>query len=127
MSQIFKKRVPLNILYDLLDSYSHHNSKYYLVNDVFFKKLKFDDILNKFLDTIKPYYFESKKFYVERNMTYVRFTTIIRQICKLHELHFSSKILYDRSKYNINYYIYKNLILTKVNFQNGSQLQGCIG
>jgi hypothetical protein len=108
MSQIFKKRVPLDILYDLLNSYSYHNSKYYLVNDVFFKKLKFDNILDKFLNTIKPYYFESKKFYVERNMTYVRFTTIIRQICKLHELHFSSKILYDRSKYNINYYIYKN-------------------
>ena len=108
MSQIFKKTVPLNILYDLLEVYTQFNSKYYLVNDVFFKKLKFDDVLHKFLETIKPYYFDSKKFYVERNMTYPRFTTIIRQICKFHGLHFSSKILYDRSKYNINYYIYKN-------------------
>ena len=108
MSQIFKKAVPLNILYDLLEVYAQHNDKYYLVNDVFFKKLKFDDLLDNFLETIKPYYFESKKFYVERTITYVRFTTIIRQICKFHGLYFSSKILYDRSKYNINYYIYKN-------------------
>ena len=108
MSQIFKKAVPLKILYDLLEIYTQHNSKYYLVNDVFFKKLKFDDVLNNFLQAIKPYYFESKKFYVERNINYVRFTTIIRQICKFHGLHFSSKILYDRSKYSINYYIYKN-------------------
>ena len=108
MSQIFKKTVPLNILYDLLDIYSQHNSKYYLINDVFFKKLKFDNVLEKFLESIKPYYFDSKRFYVERNMTYVRFTTVIRQLCKFHKLHFSSKILYDRSKYNINYYIYKN-------------------
>ena len=108
MSQIFKKAVPLNILYDLLDSYSQENVKFYLINDVFFKKLKFDNVLEKFLQSVKPYYFESKRFYVERNMNYVRFTTIIRQICKFHKLHFSSKILYDRSKYNINYYIYKN-------------------
>ena len=108
MSQIFKKAVPLNILYDLLDSYSQDNVKFYLINDVFFKKLKFDNVLEKFLQSVKPYYFESKRFYVERNMNYVRFTTIIRQICKFHKLHFSSKILYDRSKYNINYYIYKN-------------------
>ena len=108
MSQIFKKAVPLHVLYDLLDLYSHNNVKYYLVNDIFYKKLKFDNVLEKFLQTIKPYYYDSKRFYVERDMSYVRFTTIIRQICKFHKLHFSSKILYDRSKYNINYYIYKN-------------------
>lgn len=107
MSQIFKKKVPVDILYDLLDAYSLNNEKYYLINDVLFKKIKFDNMLVSFLEKIRPYYFESKKFYVERQMNYVRFTTIIRQIAKLHGLHFSSKILYDRSKYNINYYIYK--------------------
>lgn len=107
MSQIFKKKVPVSFLYDLLDTYSTNNEKYYLINDVLFKKVKFNDMLDCFLEKIKPYYFESKKFYVERQINYVRFTTIIRQIAKLHGLHFSSKILYDRSKYNINYYIYK--------------------
>ena len=107
MSQIFKKKVPLEILYNLLELYSEHNSKYYLVNDVFFKKMKFENALDDFLQKIKPYYFDSKKFYVERSINYVRFTTIIRQICNHHELHFSSKILYDRSKYNIIYYIFK--------------------
>ena len=107
MSQIFKKKIPVTILYDLLDTYSYNNEKFYLINDVLFKKLKFNNMLESFLEKIKPYYFESKKFYVERQITYVRFTTIIRQIAKLHGLHFSSKILYDRSKYNINYYIYK--------------------
>ena len=107
MSQIFKKKIPVTILYDLLDTYSYNNEKFYLINDVLFKKVKFNNMLENFLEKIKPYYFESKKFYVERQITYVRFTTIIRQIAKLHGLHFSSKILYDHSKYNINYYIYK--------------------
>ena len=107
MSQIFKKKIPVTILYDLLDTYSNNNEKFYLIDDVLFKKLKFNNVLESFLEKIKPYYFKSKKFYVERQITYVRFTTIIRQIAKLHGLHFSTKILYDRSKYNINYYIYK--------------------
>ena len=107
MSQIFKKQVPVELLFSVLDEYSIKNEKYYLVDDILFKKLKFDNKIDIFLENLKPYYFDSKKFYVERTMNYVRFTTVVRQICKLLGLHFSSKILYDRSKYNINYYIYK--------------------
>ena len=47
MSQIFKKKVPVSFLYDLLDTYSTNNEKYYLINDVFFKKVKFWFEINK--------------------------------------------------------------------------------
>ena len=107
MSQIFKKKVPLALLFSLLEEYSTTNEKYYLINNTFFKKLKFNNVLEEFLEKLKPYYHISKLFYIQRQINYTRFTTIIRQICKLHELHFTSKILYDRSNYNINYYIYK--------------------
>ena len=107
MSQIFKKKVPQSILFDLLDKYSVLNDKYYLINHIFYKKVKFNNGLAEFLEILKPYYHLSKQFYVDRQINYTRFTTIIRQLCKLHELHFTSKILYDRSNYSIDYYIYK--------------------
>lgn len=107
MTQIFKKKVPLTMLYDLLNNYSVNNDKYYLINTTFYKKLRFDNVLTDFLEKIKPYYHVSKQFYINRAINYVRFTTIIRQICKLHDLHFTSKIIYDRSDYSINYFIYK--------------------
>ncbi len=107
MSQIFKKKVPQSILFELLEKFSVSNDKYYLINNIFYKKVKFNNALNEFLEILKPYYHLSKQFYVDRQINYTRFTTIIRQLCKLHELHFTSKILYDRSNYSIQYYIYK--------------------
>ena len=33
MSQIFKKKIPVSILDDLLNVYCNNNDKYYLIND----------------------------------------------------------------------------------------------
>ena len=59
----------------------------------------------KFKDTIKPYYRGSKQFYVDRDLTFNRFTTIIKQICHLNNNKIISKIVYNKSKYEIEYYI----------------------
>ena len=39
-------------------------------------------------------------------LNYTKFVTIIRQICKKNEIPFSNTIKYDKSTYNIIYYIY---------------------
>ena len=62
MSQIFKKQEIVELLFSVLDEYSIKNEKYYLVDDILFKKLKFDNKLNIFLENLKPYYFDSKSF-----------------------------------------------------------------
>ena len=65
-----------------------------------------------FLINIKPFealndsYHKSKRFYLTRNMTYKNFLTILRQVCNFICIPYTSKILYNSSKYNIIYILY---------------------
>jgi len=105
--QIFKEDFDSAILYTLLnDICSLKNEKYYIIDKIAFKKAQYNKLLEPFLESLEKYYHESKKFYITRKLNYTRFITIIRQICKKNEIAFSSTIKYDKSTYNIVYYIY---------------------
>ena len=106
-NQIFKKKFPNKIIFDFLETYAiKDNTKYYLVTKESFKSAEFHEDIEKFTDSIEGYYFNCKKFYVNRKQNYKTFVTILRQICKFNHLAFTSKINYDKSKYEIIYYIY---------------------
>jgi hypothetical protein len=105
--QIFKDDIPNNILYNFLSEIcTTKNEKYFVVDKIAFKKAQFNKSLQPFLDSLDKYYHESKKFYLKRKQNYTKFITIIRQICKKNEIPFSNTIKYDKSTYNIIYYIY---------------------
>lgn len=105
--QIFKDDIPNSILYNLLTEIcTTKNDKYFVVDKIAFKKAQFNKSLQPFLDSLDKYYHESKKFYLKRKLNYTKFITIIRQICKKNEIPFSNTIKYDKSTYNIIYYIY---------------------
>ena len=104
--QIFKTGIPPEILYDLLEQICIKTESYYIVDIVAYKKMKFHNLHEAFLNTIIEYYHYSKKFYVEREFTYNSFTNIVRQICKLNNIMFTSQIKYNESKYNIDFFIY---------------------
>jgi hypothetical protein len=40
-------------------------------------------------------------------MNYNKFVTVVRQICSVNNLPYTSKIVYNKSNYDILYYIYK--------------------
>lgn len=105
-TQIFKKDFPISLLFNLLDSICTKNDKHYLLNSESFKKGTFNGIIEKFIETCVPYYHNSKKQYLERNLTYNTFTTIVRQICNFNKLTYASQIKYSKSKYDIVYIIY---------------------
>jgi len=105
--QIFKENIPNDYVFNLLDKINSYKSeKCYTIDTTSFKKGCFNNNIKDFLELIAPYYHLSKQFYVNRQMTFTRFTTIIRQICKANNISFTSQIKYDKSKYNIVYYIY---------------------
>ena len=58
------------------------------------------------MDSCKPFYHISKQKYLERKLTYNNFTTILRQICNFNKINYTSQIKYDKSTYDIIYYIY---------------------
>lgn len=106
MSQTFKNIVDKSILFDFLEKVCDKTDKYYIFNMVAYKRGELNNNIEPFIDNIKPFYHKAKLFYINRKLNYSRVCTIIRQICKLNSIMFSTKIIYSKSKYNIPYYIY---------------------
>tara|TARA_Y100000590_G_C15387328_1_gene888722 strand:- start:209 stop:535 length:327 start_codon:yes stop_codon:yes gene_type:complete len=106
-SQIFKLPPSKELMYDFLKKWAiKNNTKYYYVSKMIFRRALFKNDIKQFCDQMKQFYFSSKEKYVTRTQTYKTFMTVLRQICKYHHIPFVSKIKYDRSLYQITYYIY---------------------
>ena len=106
-SQIFKKKIEIQLLINLLDKISNKKNNYYLLNQSSFKRGIYNNEICFFLDSLKDYYFSSKLKYIEKAYhNYNGFSTVIRQICKYYNLQYSSKIQYERSCYEIIHFIY---------------------
>lgn len=105
-TQIFKKPIPNENLFTLLDNICVKNEKYYTLNTNSYKKGLFNESIQHFFLDCNQYYHNSKKKYLDRKLTYNNFTTVIRQICNFNKIVYTSQIKYDKSKYDIIYYIY---------------------
>ena len=106
MNQTFKTPIDKNILFDFLMKVCDKSSKYYIFNSCSYKRGELNGENVAFLERIKPFYHAAKLFYVDRKLTYSGMCTLIRQICKYHSILFSSRIVYVKSKHNIQYFIY---------------------
>jgi NADPH-dependent glutamate synthase beta subunit-like oxidoreductase len=106
LNQLFKKKIPSEILVALLESICIKTEKYYLVNHDVYKKGIFTNKIPEFMSSIREYYYLSKQKYVDKKLSYNSFTTVLRQICKHNHLTFGSQIKYDKSNYDIHYYVY---------------------
>lgn len=105
-TQIFKNEIPSNIFFELLNKICIKTEKYYLFNNNSFKKGIFNGEIQKFIDFCVPYYHISKRKYLERKLTHNSFVTIIRQICNFNKIIYTYQTKYDKSTYDIVYYIY---------------------
>lgn len=105
-TQIFKNQIPNNMFFELLDKICLKNEKHYTFNFNAFKKGVYSEDIQKFLLDCLPYYHISKRKYLERKLTHKGFATILRQICNFNEIKYTSEIKYDKSTYDIIYYIY---------------------
>jgi hypothetical protein len=103
--QIFKYAVPVEPLFGLLDKICMKEENTYIFNNNAYKKGIFDNNIPPFLEECKPYYHASKQKYVEKKMTYTAFTTVLRQICNFNDIKYTTKIRYEKSTYEIVYYI----------------------
>lgn len=101
----FIKKIPIEMLYIFLDKNGIKKDKYYLFDYNCFRVMIYHNYYEEFINSIMDYYKPSKVFYLTRPITYNSFITIIRQICKINNVEFKTKILYQHSIYNIEYYI----------------------
>ena len=114
-SQLFCKDISLDILYYYLNTVSNkyieddickNYIEYYKIDKIIFKKLQFHGHINTFIEKIREYYYQNKQFYIDREMTYNNFLTIIRQICKFNNIQLKKEIIYEKDTYEIEYYLY---------------------
>ena len=105
-TQIFKNIIPTEKLFELLDSICLKNDKHYTFNVESFKRGVYKEIIQQFIEFCIPYYHISKRKYLEKKLTFNSFATIMRQICNINKITYTSQIKYDKSKYDIVYYIY---------------------
>ena len=105
-SQIFKKSVPKEKLFELLDTICIKTNKYYLFDVNAYKKGMYNKKIQEFCEFAQPFYHTSRQYYIKRELSYSRFLTILRQICRVQNISFHSHIKYINSSYDIPYYIY---------------------
>lgn len=106
MSQIFKRIADRSLLFDYLYKTCQIPNKYFVYDLISYKRGEFNGDNQLFCDNIRQYYHESKCFYIDRKLSYSNMCTIIRQICKPNNILYTTTIIYSKSKYNINYFIY---------------------
>lgn len=104
--QIFKNKIHNETLFELLNQICLKTDQYFIFNIDSFKKGVYKEIIQEFIQNCIPYYHISKRIYLERELTYNAFTTILRQICKFNDINYTYKIKYDKSIYNIVYFVH---------------------
>jgi hypothetical protein len=108
-TQIFKKNIPISILFDLFDKICVKNNNNYIVDNISFNKGIYNNYIEQFLKQCIPYYHTSKQKYLHKCNKYNKFTTVVRQICNFNKIKYTSNIKYYKSKYEIVYFIFFNL------------------
>ena len=116
MSQNFKKIYDLNKLINIISKFcTNEKKKEYIFSPISYKKMIYNKAIDPFITELQEYYHKSKQFYLKRDMTYKNILTIFRQILNSLCIPYTSKIIYNKSKYTINYIIYLNDEIIKDN------------
>ncbi len=98
-SQLFCKKVSFDLIEPYLQKICTRctDTGAYILDETAFSLLMFHGMDTDFINTMRPYYHNSKLNYVDRKLTFKSFSTIVRQICKATGKNISSKIKYFHS------------------------------
>jgi hypothetical protein len=113
-NQLFKTPVPVHVLWDFLKQNFTETDTHILITKYLFHKAEYNQTLSitnptlsQFITAIRDHYYLSKRKYIDRPLTYKFFLTLIRQLCNAHHIQYSTKLVYNKSMYEIEYCITK--------------------
>ena len=104
--QLFCRPIDIPMLRRFFDKISQDKNGSYLIDYNAYKKMLFHDLQYVFREQLKPYYHKSKHFYLDRELTYKSFATILRQVCKYNSIKITSRVRYIESIYTNEYTIF---------------------
>ena len=105
-NQIIKTLIPNETVFSFLQMNCIKNGNCFIFNTIAFKRGLYNESIKTFLGECDKHYHCSKKKYLDIKSNYSKFVTVLRQICKSNQLKYTSQIKYERSTYEIIYYIY---------------------
>lgn len=108
MSQLFKNPYPAEKLKEyILKLCEHVDDSSYIFSKACFKRAQMTGLAAEFITDVCPYYHKSKQKYADVSaINYKLVANVLRQLCKFHNIHMESKIRYDKSSYEIEYFIH---------------------
>ena len=104
-NQIFKTIIHPDVLWNFIKENGEQIEDQYIFNKSLYKKAVFKDTITPFIQSLDIYYYESKKHYIRRKMDYIKFITIIRQLCNSIDVKYTTQLVYNNSTYEIVYSI----------------------
>ena len=104
-SNYFNQIIPKTHLYTLLNRICRIEQNTYILNYNSYKSGMFYDLISQFMQFCVPYYLKTKQIYATKEITYKSFLTVVRHICKTNHIPYTNKIKYNKSEYEIIYYI----------------------
>ena len=107
MSQLFKTKISINILFDFLEKINCQKMEnYYIVDITAYKRSIYIDALKPFLHELREFYHSSKYSYIDlETINQNKFNTIVRQICKFTNTQYTKRLRHDQSRYSVVYTI----------------------
>jgi hypothetical protein len=102
-SSLFRAKVPRDLLITYLRDIGHRERNGYVIYDELLKRKGRETSTAAFLCAAMTYYYPSKHHYVRRVKNAKSLMTVVRQICKCHDIAVSSRTMYQHSCYTIHY------------------------
>lgn len=103
---VFKKHIEPQIFKDFLDPICIKTDTHYIINYETLKRARYSSHYDDFIETLRSYYYPSKRHYIDAPVAYKRFLTILRQICTYNNFTYTSATVYARAKASLEYRIY---------------------
>jgi hypothetical protein len=104
-NQIFKTIIQPEVLWNFIKENGEEQEDHYIFNKSLYKKAMFRETITPFVASLDSYYYDSKKHYIRRKMDYIKFITIIRQLCNSIDVKYDTHLVYNNSSYEIVYSI----------------------
>ena len=108
-NQIFKTIIEPELLWLFLKENGEETETYFIFNKSLYKKAVFRETIQPFVEGLDVYYYDSKKHYVRRKMDYIKFITVLRQLCNSIGIKYETQLVYNNSTYEIVYFIYRGV------------------
>ena len=89
----------------MIDSNHESDINQIVITKALFKRAEMHNLIKPFIETIKEHYYLSKQYYIDRQINYNNFITIIRQLCNVNDIKYVSTIVYSKSNYEVEYTI----------------------